>query len=435
VTCPGSKNTLQVERLYEKKTRECPKKTKKKIAIYVFGPFLYNPSPRFMTSPLDASYDFKRRFFDRAGTSIMTPEQNTRHWITKTVLKVCLLSCLLSAWGCGTTKWTNTSRSATEQLLLSDSMDRAVSRIECDPLIGRKIYINSSALSKVTDSTYLISALRQHFFASGCIVKDEEEEADYIVEIRAGAVGTDQNDVLYGVPATNLPGSLPWDGGLGISQLPEIALIKKTRQRAVTKIALFAYNRETGRPLWQSGIIPERSEARHWWVFGLGPIQQGEIYDETEIAGHQVWVPELYLTSEEPINSHDLSISQELVFDEEENAPPVRPRNSDLGQEPDQIAEGGAAESDNPELRVADASTPNGLPLSGPTPREPAPWDAPFLNPNVGPTPQSAPPIPPPSIPPPSNTIIPTPYANSTRPPGSAPGTTQQESWNAPQWW
>jgi len=366
----------------------------------------------------------------------MTPDQYTRHWTAKTAWKACLFLCLLSPLGCGTTKWTNTGRSATEQLLLSDSMDRAVSRIECEPLSGKTICINSDALSKVTDSEYLISALRQHFFASGCIVKDDEEEAEYIVEIRAGAVGTDQNDVLYGMPATNLPGAIPWDGGLGLSQLPEIALIKNTRQRAVTKIALFAYNRETGRPLWQSGIIPEQSEARHWWVFGLGPIQKGEIYDETEIAGHQVWVPELRLTDEETINSHDLSVSQELVFDETEDDPSDSTDLELTEQVPEEVADDEPDMTTEPEQLVADASLssePN-APATPPT-QGPLPWDSPFLTPNQTPAPQSVPSIPPPSIPPPVSMNAPPPYADATRPVGSAPGTIRQESWSAPQWW
>ena len=43
-------------------------------------------------------------------------------------LPVILACCAMSA-GCGTTKWSDTSRTATEQLLISDAMDRAVSRI------------------------------------------------------------------------------------------------------------------------------------------------------------------------------------------------------------------------------------------------------------------------------------------------------------------
>jgi hypothetical protein len=188
--------------------------------------------------------------------------------------------------GCGTTKWTETRRTATEQLLISDSMDQAVARLDFRALAGKKVYVDDTYLKEVVDSAYLVSSLRQQLLAHGAILKQKREEADYILEVRSGAVGTDMHSMLVGVPQMNLPSTV---AAVGLpASFPEIPLIKRTKQTAVTKILLFAYNRETGRPLWQSGSVLAKSDAQDVWFFGAGPFQRGSIYNGTRLAGDEL---------------------------------------------------------------------------------------------------------------------------------------------------
>ena len=78
-----------------------------------------------------------------------------------------------------------------------------------------------------------------------------------------------------------LPSVLP-----GIpTNIPEIALMKKNDQRGVAKIAVFAYNRISGRAIWQSGTAEAISTAKDTWVFGTGPFSRGSIRKRTELAG------------------------------------------------------------------------------------------------------------------------------------------------------
>lgn len=191
--------------------------------------------------------------------------------------------------GCGTTRWSDTARTATEQLLISDAIDRAVSDFDLRALAGKEIYLDTSRIKSTVDSDYLTSSLRQHALASGCILKAKLEEAEYVVEVRSGAVGTDRNDALLGVPATNVPATT-LTGGMAAA-VPEVSLWKKTDQRAVAKIALFAYNRETGRPVWQSGLTPEESSAKAVWVFGAGPFRRGRIHQGMDFAGEKINLP------------------------------------------------------------------------------------------------------------------------------------------------
>lgn len=199
-----------------------------------------------------------------------------------------ILLLAFPAVGCGTTRWTDTSRTATEQLLISDAIDRSVSRIDFHVLQGQTIYLDTAFLNGVVDKEYLVSTLRQHMLASGCTLKAKKEEADFVVEARAGAVGTDRHDLLYGVPSFNLP----WTPVTGTpAAVPEIALAKRTDQKGVAKVAVFAYHRTTGEPVWQSGTDMIASSAKNSWLFGIGPIQRGTIYDKAQFAGRDFRFP------------------------------------------------------------------------------------------------------------------------------------------------
>jgi hypothetical protein len=216
--------------------------------------------------------------------------------------------------GCGTTRWTDTARTATEQLLISDAMDRAVSRIDLRALAGRTVYLDATPLGQATDHLYLVSTLRQHMLASGCIVKDKREEADYIVEARAGTVGTDKREIMFGVPAVSVPANVVVP--VVPSSIPEIPLVKRTEQRAVTKIALFAYNAKTGRPVWQSGSVPVESTARDVWVLGAGPFQRGSIYGGTKLAGDSLNLPLVNHGEDSSEEFSDLAVADEAFFKE-----------------------------------------------------------------------------------------------------------------------
>lgn len=197
--------------------------------------------------------------------------------------------------GCGTTS----ERVASQQLLVSDAVDRAVAQIDFRVLAGRKVYVDNSFVQHVksigfVNAEYVISSIRQHLIASGCLLQPKADTAEFVVEVRVGGLGTDSHEVLYGIPATNattvassLIPSLP-----ALPPIPEIAVLKRNSQLGVAKLAVFAYERESGRPVWISGISQGRSTAKDMWVMGAGPFQSGTIYrDALLFAGSPVpWV-------------------------------------------------------------------------------------------------------------------------------------------------
>src|SRR5262245_54862580 len=98
-----------------------------------------------------------------------------------------LLAGLLTAAGCGTTRMTDTQRSATEMLLVSQAVDNAVSRIDFSPLAGQTVFLDAAAVEKDTvDKGYLVSLIRQQLLAHGALLQDERTRAVYVVEVRSG---------------------------------------------------------------------------------------------------------------------------------------------------------------------------------------------------------------------------------------------------------
>jgi hypothetical protein len=203
-------------------------------------------------------------------------------------------------------------------MLISDAVDRAVSDIDLSALANRTVYLETKYLPDVPDQKYVVSTLRQHMLASGCIIKDKSEEAGYIVEVRAGSVGTNRQDLLFGIPSTNVPtvGLLP----TGTATIPEIALMKRTNQQGVCRIAVFAYERSSGRPVWQSGTRQVASRAKDGWLLGAGPFQRGTIYNGTSFAGERLKSPFSGSKKDKEKDAHlrpkSIVVGDEVVFPE-----------------------------------------------------------------------------------------------------------------------
>jgi hypothetical protein len=211
---------------------------------------------------------------------------------TWTVLLLVLLTV-----GCGTMRTSDTARTATEQLLISHSIDDTVSRLDFRMLAGKRVFLDAQYLDGITDKGYLISSLRQHLLACGCLLQEERKNATYVVEARAGSVGTDSNGMLIGVPQMSIPSVMPGIPGM---MIPEIALAKKSTRRGVSKIAVFAYNRVTGEPIWQSGTVEAVSRERNSWVCGAGPFQRGSLHRGTEFDEQRIVMPLLDRQGREP---------------------------------------------------------------------------------------------------------------------------------------
>jgi len=199
-------------------------------------------------------------------------------------------TAFLSA-GCGTIQ----QSSATEQLLASDAVDTAISRIDFRAMSSEKVFFETRYIQNLktigfVSAEYIISSLRQAMTAQGLLLQDSAAQADYILEARVGTLGADSQEMVYGLPASGLLTAAS-TAVAAVSQtpapptIPEISFAKKKNQFAAAKVACFAYHRESRERVWQSGLSTGKSTAKDTWVLGAGPFQKGTIYDGTGIAG------------------------------------------------------------------------------------------------------------------------------------------------------
>ena len=227
---------------------------------------------------------------------------------------------VVTATGCGTTQ----QRSGTEQLLLSDAVDRSIDQIDLAGLEGHTIFLDSTYIKpdksprsggfdNYVNSNYIISALRQKLITSGCPLRATAAEADYVVEARVGALGTDAMEVTYGIPASNaLSNAASLLGSVPVPSIPEISFGKRNAALSTSKVVLFAYHRETGEPVWQSGAALAQSDAKDSWLFGAGPLQRGSIYGGTQFAGSRLRFP--WQSREKVLESPGLKIADTHQF-------------------------------------------------------------------------------------------------------------------------
>lgn len=219
--------------------------------------------------------------------------------------------------GCGTTK----TRNATEQLLISDAVDRSIAVIDFTPLAGKTVFLDTKYLVAVktvgfVNAEYVTSALRQQLLASGCLLQDKVEEAEYVVEARIGTLGTDGHDVTYGIPpSSGVAQAAEMLPNVPRVPIPDISLAKKEDMLGAAKVAAFAYHRETRIPVWQSGISVATSNARDSYILGVGPIQDGTIYHGTHFAGSRMQIPLLSGKQQAPPWRGLVSHYDEVQFD------------------------------------------------------------------------------------------------------------------------
>ena len=208
--------------------------------------------------------------------------------ISRRYYLLALIPALILLAGCGTTR----SYTATEQLVMSDAVDRSIGQLDFRPLSGCKVYLDTSYLRHVkgegfVNAEYVTSALRQQIVAAGCLIQDANTEAEIVIEARIGTLGQDDHRVTFGVPETNVLASaaalIP--GAPSIPRTGELAFARREAREAAVKVAAFAYDRETRAPVWQSGVDSSVATATDTWVMGIGPFQGGSARGQIKLGG------------------------------------------------------------------------------------------------------------------------------------------------------
>jgi hypothetical protein len=180
----------------------------------------------------------------------------------------CLMAALIGlAAGCTSTKQSNTARTATEQLLISNAVDQSLNKVDFTPLAGSTVFVEEKYIDCV-DKGYIIGSVRHKLLQAGAMLAVKPEEADAIFELRSGGVGTDVSSSYLGVPGFTAPGMIG---------IPDIKIVTHDTQKAVAKIGIVVYSTKSKRELGEGGVSMARADDTNSYFMGFGPRQSGTL--------------------------------------------------------------------------------------------------------------------------------------------------------------
>jgi hypothetical protein len=136
------------------------------------------------------------------------------------------LVCAALASGCVYNRTSSdTNRTATEQLLVSHSIEQAVAELALPPLGERRVAVSVESVP-AADTGYLRGLLEARLGSEGArLVPSAEAEVRVVALI--GAIGTASRKGSFGLPSIPLP-------TLGVT--PEVPFISSARQSAWTRL-------------------------------------------------------------------------------------------------------------------------------------------------------------------------------------------------------
>ena len=179
--------------------------------------------------------------------------------------------------GCTTTRTSNTDRTGLEQMLISNAIDSAVDANQFSSVRNRNVFLDEKYL-ECTDKAYVLGSIRSRVLDNGGRLVASVDDADVVMEVRSGGVGTDNTDKYVGLPGLSIPG-MP-------IELPEVRLWEQNSQFGTAKIAITTFDTRSGQQLESSGNLVARSDNSRWNVLGFSTGDTGSVNRELANASH-----------------------------------------------------------------------------------------------------------------------------------------------------
>jgi len=160
------------------------------------------------------------------------------------LLLVAALGAMLGLAGCTTNRLTEPGQTATEQLLISTAVDRAVDQLNPTIPAGTKVFVDGQFFDMAPGdaalySKYAIASVRDRLLRQGARLVDDRKTADMVAELRTGGQSIDHSDFLVGIPAIPIPIPL-----VGTFSIPKVALFERDRQTGIAKLAVTATGKD-----------------------------------------------------------------------------------------------------------------------------------------------------------------------------------------------
>jgi hypothetical protein len=144
---------------------------------------------------------------------------------------------------------TDTPRSATEQLLVSTAIERALDRLELPDVAGKNVSVDVVSLAREDEATFLKSVAIVYLRRAQATIV-EPDEADLRLLLRADTLGTVSRQFVFGIPPVPIP-----DAAFTVPGLPFVSSLK---QRGYAKLRLVTTD-QSGNLLAESAPSMQRA--------------------------------------------------------------------------------------------------------------------------------------------------------------------------------
>jgi hypothetical protein len=163
-------------------------------------------------------------------------------------------------FGCSTTYRIKVPRTASEQIISTEAIDRALAQITWPAVAGQKLVVQVGGPQESLDRDYLYRSVEIKIAERGGVVVDKEDEADSELNVLVGAVGIDVDGRFFGLRGTNGSSLIPFT-------IPELAFYKTVRLDGFAKTEIALLDHKTGGVLHRSGPTYGMTYARSRTVF------------------------------------------------------------------------------------------------------------------------------------------------------------------------
>lgn len=191
-----------------------------------------------------------------------------------------IVGLLICTQGCATQKESHTPRTGIEQLLISSAIDQSLDRVDLSSMRGRPVFLETKYLDCV-DKNYIIVSLRHRLMGAGAQLVEKAEASAAVVEVVSGGVGTDSEELFFGIPEIPLPPPSP-------IAIPKLALFTRHKLNGTAKLLVVAYDTKTRAPILDTAVVMARSDHNNWSLLGTGTVTTGTVPEQIASATGEV---------------------------------------------------------------------------------------------------------------------------------------------------
>lgn len=217
---------------------------------------------------------------------------------TLRIIIICSVSVAF-LMGCSTThRTTQSTRTAVEQLLISESVIRSLPN-KSDILLpippGSKVTLNTSGLTE--DKALLQEVLTGWLGQRGYLVQGDEEDASYRIDVIVSAMGTEEDGTFFGLPPINST-FIPFS-------TPELAFYKSENQTGYVKFNMNIFETLTGKFIGSGPNFLADSYHNNYTILLLVSFTSTDLPSP----------PQLGIFGREPLNVEKTQSEDDSMFD------------------------------------------------------------------------------------------------------------------------